>query len=119
MKENGLIAGVGSHTLDVPVAVEKAGLEPDFYFKTLNNVDYTCKNLEETVDFMKNVNRPWIAFKVLGAGVIPPHEGFKYAFENGADFINVGIFDFQIKEDVILAKQALSGEMNRKRPWRG
>jgi hypothetical protein len=29
------------------------------------------------------------------------------------------MFDFQVREDVILAKDTLSGKMNRQRPWRG
>jgi hypothetical protein len=66
---------------------------------------------------MFNVRQPWIAFKVLAAGAIPPARGFRYAFESGADFILVGMFDWQIAEDVKLAKEVLSG-VKRTRPWR-
>jgi hypothetical protein len=67
---------------------------------------------------MKNVEKPWIAFKVLAAGAIHPSEGFEYAFANGADFVCVGMFDFQITENVLIAKDKISASSNRQRPWR-
>ena len=60
----------------------------------------------------------WIAFKTLAAGAIHPEVGFRYAFENGADFVCVGMYDFQVVDDVNIAIDVLSGDLERKRPWR-
>jgi hypothetical protein len=117
VKKNNLIAGVAGHSIDVPIAVETAGIEPDFYMKTLNTVDYWSATPEQTIEFMKEIKRPWIAYKVLGAGAIEPEEGFRYAFENGADFIVAGMFDFQIEQDTKIAMDILSRKINRQRPW--
>jgi hypothetical protein len=126
----GLPAGVGCHSLSVPMAVETAGLKPDFYMKTFHRSDYWsytkdmvkdnswCSEPEETAAFMAKVERPWIAFKTLAAGAIHPRVGFRYAFENGADFACVGMFDFQLREDAGIARAILSGDLKRARPWR-
>ena len=36
IKKNGLIAGIGGHSIKVPQACEKAGINTDFYFKTFH-----------------------------------------------------------------------------------
>ncbi len=72
---------------------------------------------EKTIEFMKTCAKPWIAYKVLATGATQPIEGFKYAFENGADFACVGLCDFQVRENAVIANTALRG-MDRPRPWR-
>jgi hypothetical protein len=74
---------------------------------------------EKTVAFMRQVTKPWIAYKVLGAGATEPAEGFEYAFKSGADFICVGMFDFQVADDARIAGELLAGNLQRDRPWRG
>ncbi|MBN1765209.1 MAG: DoxX family membrane protein [Sedimentisphaerales bacterium] len=129
-RKNGLPAGIGAHQLETVKACVDYGLKPDFWVKTLHHINYWssnkddqhdniwCVNPKETIDYMNNLPEPWIAFKTLAAGAIHPQEGFSYAFQNGADFICVGMYDFQIVEDTNIAYEVLNGEINRNRPWR-
>jgi uncharacterized membrane protein YphA (DoxX/SURF4 family) len=146
IKKQGYLAGMGAHSLEVIKACEKEGIPVDFYVKTFHNDNYwsahpieervefsvdTKKNLEHnkihdnmfdlfptrTREYMKKVNKPWIAFKVLAGGAILPKDGFRFAFENGADFICVGMFDFQVVDDVNIASEILGNLKNRERKW--
>jgi len=81
--------------------------------------NYWSRTPKKTIDFMKKVEKPWVAFKVLAAGAIHPRDGFKYAFEGGADFICVGMFDFQVLEDIAITKMIMSSGLGkRQRSWR-
>ena len=138
IKDQKLIAGVGGHELRTVTMVEKAGIAPDFYVKTLhsNNYwskrqpgqdkdvienygidNYWCKDPEQTIRYMSEMERPWIAYKVLAAGAIHPKAGLKHAFENGADFALVGMFDFQVAENVAVANELLASQLTRQRDW--
>ena len=68
-----------------------------------------CLFPERTVEFVSRAKVPVMGYKVLAAGAIEPKDGFKWAFENGADFICVGMFDFQIVKDVNICLDVLSG----------
>ena len=135
-KNLGVPSGVGCHDLRVVEQCEQNKIPADFYIKTFHHHDYPsgpkpeqlkgptaevpaywCKDPQGTIDLMKTVEKPWIAFKVMAAGAIPPRDAFQYAFDNGADHILVGMFDFEIADDVELAKSAI-GATKRTRPWR-
>jgi len=130
IKDNGAIAGVSCHEIAVVLTCEKEGVSPDFYMKTFHSHDYWSagpterhdsvfeETPERTIEVMGQVEKPWVAFKVLAAGASPPRKGFECAIRHGADFLCVGMFDFQVAEDAVIAKNVLSEHKERPRPWR-
>ena len=84
-----------------------------------NDDNMWCNNPEETIAFMETVEKPWVAFKVMAAGAIPPRMAFSYAYRHGADFVIAGMFDFQVESDVKIAIENVHKSQGRKRPWRG
>lgn len=76
-----------------------------------------CLDPEKTIEVMGKIDVPWIAFKVLAAGAIHPRQGFAYAFHNGADFVAVGMIDFQVRDNAALVKRLVTREKDRERPW--
>ncbi|MEI6049172.1 MAG: DoxX family protein [Bacteroidota bacterium] len=130
IRRNGKPAGIGAHRIEAIKVCVEHGLKPDFWVKTCHNHDYWSAksgaewkdNLfdfdpEETIRYMATLPEPWIAFKVLAAGAIKPEDGLKYAYTNGADFVCMGMYDFQIVEDVNIALNVLTQTKERQRPW--
>jgi hypothetical protein len=130
IRKNGLPAGIGGHKLETVKGCVDQGIRPDFWMKTLHQTDYWsarpgekecdniwCTNPDETIAYMRDLPEPWIAFKVLAAGALDPKAGFQYAFESGADFICVGMYDFQVVDDVNLALDVLNRRLARRRQW--
>lgn len=68
---------------------------------------------------MKNARKPWFAFRVLAAGAIHPSDEFLQAFEAGADSVVVGMSDYQVKEDTLIAASVLRQKSvtDRERKW--
>jgi len=126
-KAQGVPSGVGAHETGVVKYCEQHKIPADFYIKTFHHLKYPsvilnhdsqwCQEPDELASFMRGVTKPWIAFKVMAAGAIPPKDAFQYAFANGADFVLAGMFDFEIAEDVSIAKNAFAGAAKRARPW--
>jgi len=146
IQKKGLQAGVGCHSYYVLEQCRDAKIEPDYWVKTFHHDKYWsahpkdkrepfsvdvkqsdnhneihdnmfCLEPEETIEFFKTEKKPWIAFKTLAAGAITPKSGFTYAFENGADFITVGMFDFQIAEDAGIVCDVIEKTKERQRQW--
>jgi hypothetical protein len=131
MKSQGLVAGTGGHMIEVPMKCVESGVKPDFFMKTFHHHNYWsapsperhdkgyawCDDPEKVAEFFKKCKTPWIAYKVLAAGAIKPIEGFKYVYENGAEFTCVGMFDFQIVNNANATIAALSSDLKRERPW--
>jgi len=131
VRKEGITAGLGAHRQITVQKVMQRGITPDFWMKTFHHTNYWsaqpkeehdnifCREPEETKGFMKTMDLPWIAFKTLAAGAIHPNEGFRYAFEGGADVICVGMYDFQLVDDVNIAVSLLENKdsLNRERRW--
>ena len=148
IKSYGKTTGLASHTVDSLIYCEEQGIIPDYYMKTMHHDNYWsahprenrvpfevdgkksldhnqfhdnlfCLFPDRTVEFVSKATVPVMAFKTLAAGAIEPKDGFKWAFENGADFICMGMFDFQVVSDVNICLDTLKNMQNRKRQWYG
>ncbi len=132
IRSQGKPAGIGAHKIEAIKVCVEHGLKPDFWVKTCHNHSYWSAqpgadwkdnmfdyDPAETIRFMATLKEPWIAFKVLAAGAIKPEDGLKYAYTNGADFVCMGMYDFQVVEDVNIAIDSLVLAKERPRPWMG
>lgn len=133
MRKLGVPVGIGGHRLETIKFCVDHGLKPDFWMKTLHKTNYWsarpqegyyardnvwCLDHEEVIKYMDQREEPWIAFKILAAGALRPQEAFPWAFKSGADFICVGMYDFQIVDDVNLFNDIFQACKERQRKWR-
>jgi uncharacterized membrane protein YphA (DoxX/SURF4 family) len=144
IQKQGLIAGTAAHSIMVPTACVANGINPDFFMKTYHHNNYWsatkiditdpelpkdgkehdmahdniwCMSDKLTAEFFKSNSTPWIAYKVLAAGAIKPEDGFRHAFEGGADFACVGMFDFQIVDNANIIYTIFNSDLKRERKW--
>jgi hypothetical protein len=146
VRSQGYVAGLGAHTIDSLLICEENGIIPDYYMHTMHHDNYWsahprefrdkyeilsrfspdhnkyhdnlfCPFPERTIEFLNRIKTPVMGYKVLAAGAIRPKDGFNWAFESGADFICVGMFDFQVVNDVNICIDVLQNLKNRTRAW--
>lgn len=139
IRSYGKPAGIGAHRIETVKGCVEHGIRPDFWVKTMHHHNYWSAKVdlerqttvdpafkdnmfdftpEETIRFMSSLEEPWIAFKIMAAGAIHPKDAVPYAFNNGADFVCMGMYDFQMVEDCNIVLDTL-GSLNRTKPWRG
>lgn len=146
IRKKGMVAGMGAHMVDSQKVCAEKGIIPDYYMVTMhhdkywsahpveNRVAYEsigtkqpdhnkwhdncfCTFPDRTIDFVSRTTLPVMAFKTMAAGAIPPRDGIRWAFENGADFVNAGMLDFQLINDINITIDILKNLPNRKRKW--
>jgi hypothetical protein len=129
MRSFGVPVGVAAHHIEVVEFCEKEGIKNDFYLKTFHHQNYPsavmnhdnswCNNPEKHIEVFSKVEKPWIAYKIMASGAIPPKNALEYVFSNGADFVVFGMFDYEIDEDTRLLNEVLAQEsvQNRARRW--
>jgi uncharacterized membrane protein YphA (DoxX/SURF4 family) len=147
IRQQGYTAGLGAHSVESLIACADQGIIPDYYMKTMHHDQYWsahprenrvvfevdgknyldhnrfhnnmfCLFPEKVIDFVSKTTVPVMGFKVLAAGAIEPKDGFQWAYDNGADFICVGMFDFQVVNNVNIAIDCLN-KTKRTREWYG
>jgi type 1 glutamine amidotransferase len=148
IRSQGYVAGLAAHTVDSLIACEEQGIIPDYYMKTMhhdqywsahpveNRVPYEvdgpssddhnkyhnnmfCLFPERTIEFVARAKVPVMGYKVLAAGAIKPEDGFNWAYKNGADFICVGMLDYQLVKNVNTTLKTLDKLKGRTREWYG
>lgn len=98
IKEAGLPAGVAAHWPEIHPELERRKFPTDFYYQCMFNVskssDFSLAEREKAVETIGQLEKPVIAYKILGAGRLPASEGFEYAFNHiqRKDGVCVGIY---------------------------
>ena len=119
IKDKGMPAGLGTHDPEVIRYAEDNDFGVDFYMMAFYNLskrseEYLSEDRTEACKVIQEVDKPFLAFKIMAAGRNEPEEAFRYAYENikSTDAVVVGIFTKhqpdQVSEDVKLARRFMS-----------
>lgn len=96
--EAGLLAGISTHRVRTVERCENYGYGIDMYMFPLNLTGYVypgydgTESVQERIDIVRGIDKPFILMKVLGAGRIPPEEGIPFVLQHSKpdDLISLG-----------------------------
>ena len=97
--EQGLLAGISTHKVSTVELCEMNDYGIDLYLFPLNYLGYVYpgyegkETVEERIQLIQQVPKPFVIMKSLAAGRIPPQEGLPFVLENSKaiDLISLGI----------------------------
>ncbi len=114
--------GVGGHHPDVHYWADSLGIA-DFYSVCFFNcgslhsgkgLKFRLADIGPATECIRRIQKPCIAYKIMGSGRIDPRMAFEYAFEEikPTDVVNVGIHrgdkDDMVEEDAAMVRDILS-----------
>ncbi|UCE48420.1 MAG: hypothetical protein JSW47_22850, partial [Phycisphaerales bacterium] len=109
VKSHGLPAAIATHRATTHLEAEDKNLPTDFYHQTMYRPDnYVKQGLAESLAVVEKLDKPVVAYKILGAGRIDPADALPYVFRRlkRKDGVCVGVFPKknpnEIRENVTL-----------------
>ena len=116
IKDRGISAGLGTHDPEVIRYAEDNKFGVDFYMMAFYNLSkrgevYLPEDRESACKIIREVDKTFLAFKVMAAGRNDPDEAFEYTYKNikSKDAVVIGVFTKyhtdQVKDNVELARK--------------
>ncbi len=107
-------AGIGAYSNTTIAYAMERKLSPDFFLKSFHNApernkgNFFCDKTAHFSDLIKTSEIPWIGFRTSAGGYMNSFDGYKFGMESGASFICDNMFDFQVKRNVEVFRQAIN-----------
>jgi hypothetical protein len=127
-RSRGVPAGVAGHVPDAHRWVDSLGCA-DFHAVSLFNCGsvhegegerFSLADRDAALSCIRDIEKPCIAYKIMGAGRIDPREAFAYAFAaiKPSDIVNVGMHrgdnDSMVQDNAALVRAVLGGRVHYK-----
>lgn len=114
IQKAGLPAGMAAHWPQVHPELQKRKIPLDFYYQCFFNVtageNYRLEERVKAIETLGQLEKPVIAYKILGAGRLPAPEAFEFAFNHlkPKDGVCVGVYTRdavdQVRENATLTE---------------
>jgi hypothetical protein len=116
--ENNLLAGISTHRISTVELCETKNYDVDLYLFPLNLSGFVYpgydgnETVDERIQLIQSIPKPFVIMKALAAGRIPPQEGLPFVLEQmkASDLITLGIGSLEEAEESIeLVEKYMSG----------